>query len=228
MARTIVARTAPDYDEIPPVYQLYYYPSNASFAPHACLEEAGAPYELVLVDRAVDGHKAAEYMRLNPSGRIPTLIDGDLVLFETAAICLHIADRHPDSGLAPAPATTERSVLHKWLFYLATTVQAEILVWFYPERYATDDAGIAAVKAGAQVRLAEMLAILDDAIGAGLYLMGEAYTLLDPYLAMLCRWANKAGCGPRDYANLAPYLDRVIARPSMARAIDQEGLTPFV
>lgn len=210
------------------MYQLYYYPSNASFAPHACLEEAGAAYELVLVDRATDGHKSADYRRLNPSGRIPTLVDGDLVLFETAAICLHIADRHPDSGLAPAPMTTARSVLHKWLFYLATTVQAEILVWFYPERYATDDAGVAVVKAGAHARLADMLAILDEAIGAGPYLMGDDFTLLDPYLAMLCRWAAKAGCGPRGYANIGPYLDRVIARPSMARAIDQEGLAPFV
>jgi len=210
------------------VYQLYYYPSNASFAPHACLEEAGAPYELVLVDRATDSHKSADYMRLNPSGRIPTLVDGDLVLFETAAICLHIADRHPDSGLAPAVATTERSVLHKWLFYLATTVQPELLLWFYPERYATDDAGKAAVKAGAQARLAGMLAILDDAVGAGPYLMGDAFTLLDPYLAMLCRWAVKAGCAPRGYANLNPYLDHVVTRPSMARAIDQEGLAPFV
>lgn len=210
------------------MYQLYYYPSNASFAPHACLEEAGVPYELVLVDRASDSHKSAGYKKLNPSGRIPTLVDGDLVLFETAAICLHIADSHPDSGLAPAPATTARSVLHKWLFYLATTVQTEILVWFYPERYSTDDAGKAAVKAGAHARLADTLGILDQAVGAGPYLMGDHYTLLDPYLAMLCRWAGKAGCGPRGYANIGPYLDRVVARPSMARAIDQEGLAPFV
>ena len=208
------------------MYQLYYYPGNASFAPHVCLEEAGAPYELVLVDRTVDGHKSPEYMKLNPSGRIPTLIDGDLVLFETAAICLHIADNHPDSGLAPAPATNERSEFHKWLFYLATTIQTELLLCFYPSRHAVDDAGKDAVKAGASARLADMLDVMDEAVGDGPFLMGDQFTLLDPYLAMLCRWAGFAGNPPRDLPNLDPYLDRVVGHGSVVRAIEQEELKP--
>ena len=69
------------------MYQLYYYPSNASLAPHIVLEEIGAPYELVLVDRDAQAHKQPDYLKLNPSGLIPVLIDGDLVLTETAAIC---------------------------------------------------------------------------------------------------------------------------------------------
>ncbi len=209
--------------------QLYYYPSNASFAPHVCLEEAGADYELILVDRSVDGHKSADYKRLNPSGRIPTLIDGELVLFETAAICLHIADKYPQHGLSPAPGGAARSTFHKWLFYLATTVQTELLIWFYPERYADTDDGKAAVKAGALARLRDMMDIMNDAVGPGPWLMGDQFTLLDPYLLMLCRWSNMAGSGPRERSNLNPYLDRVLARPSVARVIEQEGIrAPFV
>ncbi|RZL89324.1 MAG: hypothetical protein EOP73_30210, partial [Variovorax sp.] len=81
--------------------ELHYYPSNASFAPHILLEEIGAPFSLRLVDRSNNEHKSAAYLQLNPNGLIPTLVDGDLVLYETAAILMHLADRHP--GFAPAP-----------------------------------------------------------------------------------------------------------------------------
>ena len=85
--------------------QLHYYPGNASFAPHLLLEELGTPFELQYVDRTVGAHKAPAYLKLNPNGLIPVLVDGDLVLYETAAICLHLADTHPKSGFAPNPGT---------------------------------------------------------------------------------------------------------------------------
>ena len=68
------------------MYKLYYYPGNASMAPHMLLEELGVAYELILVDREKNAHQSAEYLKLNPNGRIPTLIDGELILYETAAI----------------------------------------------------------------------------------------------------------------------------------------------
>ena len=76
------------------MYQLYYYPGNANLAPHILLEEIGAEYELVLVDRNKDEHKSPAHLALNPTGRIPVLIEGDLVLYETAAIFLPLADGH--------------------------------------------------------------------------------------------------------------------------------------
>src|SRR5215212_7463023 len=69
--------------------QLYYYPGNASLAVHILLEELGVPFSLHLVDRANAAHKSPEYLKLNPNGSIPVLVDGDLVLYETVAICLH-------------------------------------------------------------------------------------------------------------------------------------------
>ena len=81
--------------------QLYYHPGNASLAPHMLLEEIGAPFELVLVDRANAAHKSPEYLKLNPNGQIPVLVEGDFVLYEAAAICLYLADRYPDAKLVP-------------------------------------------------------------------------------------------------------------------------------
>ncbi len=77
------------------MYQLHYYPANVSAAPHMVLEEMGADYELMLVDRTVNAQKSKEYLKLNPNGRIPTLVDGNLVLFEAAAIVLHLLDQNP-------------------------------------------------------------------------------------------------------------------------------------
>ena len=87
--------------------QLHYFPGNASLIPHLVLEELGVPFELQYVDRAVAAHKSADYLALNPNGLIPVLVDSSrarrrpLVLYETAAICLHLADTHPHAGLMP-------------------------------------------------------------------------------------------------------------------------------
>ena len=89
--------------------QLHYYPSNASMVPHLLLREMNLPFELVLVDRANDAHKTPEYLRLNPNGLLPALTDGALVLYETAAICLHLCDTYPSAGMAPALGSTERA-----------------------------------------------------------------------------------------------------------------------
>ena len=87
--------------------QLHYYPGNASMTPHMVLEELGVRFELKYVDRTVGAHKSSDYLKLNPNGLIPVFVDGDLVLYETAAILLHLADTHPDAGL-PGFGTAER------------------------------------------------------------------------------------------------------------------------
>jgi glutathione S-transferase len=209
--------------------KLYYFPGNASFAPHVLLEETGADYELVLVDRSKGANKTADYLALNPPGRIPTLIDGDQVLFETAAICLHIADKYPDSHLAPTVGTPERSEFHQWLFYMATTIQPEILLYYYGDRHAIDEEGAAAVKAAAEARLGDMYAIMDEGLGAGPYMMGDQFTVLDPYLFMVCRWGRNFTHPPRAFKSLGPYLERLSKHPTIVTSFDQEQIeAPYI
>ena len=135
---------------------LHYHPGNASFAPHVLLHEIGAPFELRLVDRANNAHKSPDYLKLNPNGLIPVLVDGELVLYETAAICLHLADTHPESYLAPPLGSAERAHLYKWLMWLTNTVQANLILYFYGERLLDDGnlQGVAQVKAHVQVKVA--------------------------------------------------------------------------
>jgi len=213
------------------MYQLYYFPGNANLIPHILLEEIGAPYELVPVDRANNAQKSPAYLKLNPTGRIPVLIDGDLVLFETAAICLHLADRHPESRLAPAVGTPERAEFYKWLVYLTNTVQAELLLYFYPDRLTDDAAAAAQVKKHAEARISSeggMLDILEAQLAksGGPWLQGAHYMAADPYLMVMSRWTRGMANPARNRPHLQRFLEAMAARPAVRRAFEQEGLKP--
>jgi glutathione S-transferase len=204
---------------------LYYYPGNASMAPHMVLEEIGTPFELRLVEREKNAHKAADYLRLNPNGLIPTFIDGDLVLFESAAICLHLADRNPRAALVPELGTAARAQFYKWLIHLTNTVQAGLLYYFYPERM-TDDAVVASqVKAHAETRVGEMFDRIEAALAAeGPYLLGKEFSAADLYLLMLARWTRGMGNPARNRPAVRRLLDRLIERPAVKRAFATEEI----
>lgn len=211
--------------------QLHYFPSNASMAPHMLLEEIGAPFVLRLVDRTRDAHKSPAYRELNPNGLIPVMVDGDLVLYETAAICLHLVDTHPDAGLAPAIGTTERAHFYKWLVWLTNTLQATLIVYFYPERWADSADAIAQVKAHAEAAVGGMLDQLDAELArpGRAWLLGDRFTAADPYALMLCRWTRGFSRPARSLPHLGPYLQRVLARPAVQRVFETEAIAaPFV
>jgi glutathione S-transferase len=216
---------------------LHYYPSNASFAPHVLLQEIGAPFQLQWVDRQAGAHKSPAYLALNPNGLIPVLVDGDLVLYETAAICLHLVDTHPAANLAPAVGTAQRAQFYKWLVWLTNTLQALLIHYFYPERLVNEGnaAAAAQVAAHAQAKVLECLAQLDAElarlgsmkaeVGGGPWLLGQTYSAVDIYAFMLCRWTRGFSNMPaRDHAHLGPYLQRVLARPAVQQVIKTEGL----
>ena len=98
-----------------PVIKLYYYPSFISLVPHILLEEIGAQYQLVFVNLSGGAHKRPDHLGLNPNGLIPILVQDELVLYESAAICLHLVDTHPGHNLAPPIGSSERAVFYKWL-----------------------------------------------------------------------------------------------------------------
>jgi glutathione S-transferase len=206
--------------------KLFYFPGNANLAPHMVLEELGAPYELVLVDRAQNAHKSAEYMKLNPMGRIPTYVEGDLVISETAAICLHLADKHPAKGLAPALGSPERGRFYSWLMYLTNTVQAEMIFYFYPEKIAAGDAARAEIKAAEEARVGGMFDTIEETLAGhgGPYLLGQTYSLLDPYLLMLGRWTRGMKRPARTLPHVGAFMTRMLERPAVKRAFEQEEL----
>jgi len=218
--------------------QLHYYPSTAAMAPHILLRELGVPFELLLVDRTQNAQKMTAYLKLNPNGLIPVLIDGDLVLYEAAAICLHLCDTHPTTGLAPAVGSAERPHFYKWLMWLTNTLQAALITYFYPERWVNtgDDSAAAQVKAQAEIKVGLLLDQLDaelarqGQIHTAPWLLGANYSAVDIYTLMLCRWTrNFESTSASARAHLGPYLKRALARPAVVKAFEAEGLAqPWV
>jgi glutathione S-transferase len=213
--------------------QLYYHPGNASLAPHMLLEEIGAPFELVFVDRANAAHRSPDYLKLNPNGQIPVLVEGNFVLYEAAAICLHLADRYPDAKFAPPLQTPERAHFYQWLFWCTNTLQAMLMHYFYSERMVDDgDANAAAqVRNRAEARAGDMLDRLDEQLAShdGDWLLGSGFSAVDPYALMLCRWTRNFARPARSLPRLAPYLQRMLARPAVQRAFATEKPSmPFV
>ena len=226
-------------DLVPAMLQLHYFPGNASLIVHIVLEEIGTPFTLKHVDREQAAHKSAEYLALNPNGLIPVLVDDGsaaadgtpLVLYETAAICLHLADTHPAAALLPALATVERAHAYKWIVWCTNTLQAAITNYFYPERWAADAAGAAIVKALAETKVGAMLEQIDAELArhGGPWFLGDRFSILDPYAFVLCRWTRGFARPARSLPHVKPWLDRLLARPAVQRAFGTEGLAaPWV
>jgi len=220
------------------MYQLHFSPSSAAMAPHILLQELGVPFEKVLVDTSTGAHRSEAYRKLNPNGLIPTLVDGDLVLYETAAICMHLCDMHPEAGLAPALGTVERAHFYKWLVWLTNTLQSTLIIYFYTDRWmdAGNSAGVAELKSHAEAKVGLMLDQLDtelarlEKIHEQPWLLGAKYSAVDIYTLMLCRWTRNFASKPaRDRAHLGAYLTRALARPAVLKAFNEEGLAqPWV
>lgn len=202
-------------------------------APHVLLRELGLPFELKYVDRNVGAHKSPAYLKLNPNGLIPVLVDGDLVLYETAAILLHLLDTHSEAGLAPALGTAERAIFYKWLIWLSSTLHAMMPHYFYSDRMVApgNAAGAAEVKAQAEAKLGAMFDQIEAQLAShgGPWLLGERFSALDPYAFMLCRWSRGFARPARTLPHIGPFLERMLARPAVQKVLEVEQLqAPFV
>jgi glutathione S-transferase len=189
------------------------------------LEEVGADYELVEVDISKEKPRDPAFLKLNPNGWVPVLVDGDMVLHESAAIVMYLCDRHPEAGLAPAPDSALRGLYYQWLLYLADTVQIAYQINFYPERHSTDAGHIPAVMEKARERLDRVWGYIDDSLGAGPYFLGNTISACDLYAYMLATW-HPAGTAEflATAPNLARVVDRVTQRPAVRRAMKSHGL----
>jgi glutathione S-transferase len=207
---------------------LHYYPGNASMTPHVLLREIGVPFRLQLVDRTQAAHKSAAYLKLNPNGLIPVLEHDDLVLYETAAIVLHLVDSFPQAGLAPPVGTPQRAEFYKWLVWLSSSLQALMPHYFYSDRMVApgNAAGAAEVKAQAEARIAALVDQIEARLGDRRWMMGERYSALDPYTFMLCRWTRGMQRPARTLPHLGPWLQTMLERPAVQAVIEVEGLQP--
>jgi glutathione S-transferase len=215
------------------VIKLYYYPSFISLVPHILLEEIGAHYQLVFVNLSGGAHKRPDHLRLNPNGLVPVLVQDDLALYESAAICLHLVDTHAGCNLAPAVGSSERALFYKWLMWFASTMQPALSMYLHPHKWAKEPAMFSELRTCAEEKVAALFDQLDAALEAhrGPWLLGDAYSATDAYAVTLCRWSRGMQRPGASWPHIGPYMHRIIARPAVQiarpavqRALQQEHL----
>ena len=175
------------------------------------LEEISEPYETVLLDYGTT-MKGADYLAINPMGKVPAIRHGGTVVTEAAAICAYLADAFPDKGLAPPPASFERGPYYRWMFFAAGPVEAVVtgkaLGLLAPEEkkmmagYGSFD---------------ETIDALERAVSQGPYICGDRFTAADVYVGAQIGWGMMFGSIDKRPA-FADYFGRISARPAAVRA----------
>ncbi|WP_135075711.1 glutathione S-transferase family protein [Terasakiella sp. SH-1] len=208
--------------------KLFYVPDTASLAPHIILNRLAQPFELVKMSKEDGSLHEYTYIELNPNRRVPTLVDGDLVLFESAAICLHLADLDPDSGLMPPLGSAKRAMAYKWLVHMTNSIQADMMLYFYKERFSKTAQGAEEVRDVAIERVTTFMRQIDEALNDGRpYLCGTNKTIVEDYLLMLGRWFVQMGQEGRlkSMAHLHALLGVLEGDVVVKATYDAEGCT---
>jgi glutathione S-transferase len=213
-------------------YTLFYYPDSANLVVRMALEEIGAPYEALEVDRRQGAQRSPAFLKFNPQGLLPVVVDPaqDEPLFETAAILLHLADQH--AALKPLQASARGRFL-KWLLYLSNTLHADLRMLFYTERYGAGAAAIATLRAHLHPRVLAHLALLEGELArhGGLWLLGGELSVCDLYLAACVRWLQLYPRGDtvgahhlQVFPRLQALLQALELRDAVRRAFAAEGI----
>jgi glutathione S-transferase len=205
--------------EIASIYTLFSARRTAGMAPHMILEEIGVPYRLEMI--SLDEPRSAEYLAINPTGKVPALrVEGTGTLFESAAISMFLADRHPEANLAPDPAEHQRALYYQWMFYLASTVEPLYFLYHYPERHTINLEHGDELRERAIQRFPEVWRVVDDALAKrGPYLLGDRFTACDIFAFMLARWSGPADDLCQQFSSLATCVHLVDSRPAIERAM---------
>ncbi len=209
------------------MHTLYYSPGAASLVIHWLLIELDLPYELKLLDFESKQQKSPDYLKLNPSGVVPTLVIDGEVLTESVALLMHLADLHPSNALAPPVGSLARARYYQWLLYLANVVQPLFRNWYYPAE-AAGEANVEAVKDSARKRIEVCWQTIDDHLGKnGPWLLGDKLSAADFHLTMLLRWSRNLPKQAIEWPNLARMATTMKARPSFKRLYEEEQLSEW-
>jgi GST-like protein len=174
-------------------YAIYGDKGSGAFSAEAVLAEAGAPYEFHVISLEKNEQRTAEFLAINPSGKMPALRlpEGEVVT-ESAAILLTIADYFPNARLLPPQASAARAQAYRWLAFMAGEIYPMVEISDYPERFAPEGAEAEALRGKARERLRERLLIVERFV-AGPWFLPSGFSILDIYASMFTRWRGSIG-----------------------------------
>jgi glutathione S-transferase len=197
--------------------KLFYVPLTSSFRPRWLLEEIGMPHELVRLTLSPKDTKSPEYLQIHPLGQVPALVDGDVTVIESAAICMYLAERDPARTLLPGDSLRERAGYYQWIFYAMDTLSPVIhpvyLRWFLASPEEKSKVATEADFAAAE----RVFSPIVKGLGEKPFLLGERITTADIVMGGILQWAEAAGVLAR-CPELRAYHERLRARPAYERA----------
>lgn len=202
--------------------KLYYAPQTRAIRPRWLLEEIGTPYELVRLNLSVGDQKKAEYLKLNPNGTVPTLIDDGLILYESAAIVQYLADKFPQAQLAPAVGTAARGEYYQWIHYAMSAIEPPAVTIFLhttgvPMGRAEHER-IPQLVPEARARLSAAVKVVDDALAEKQHILGNDFSAADVMIGSMLGWCMMLSMIGEDVTNVQRYLAGLATRPAVARA----------
>jgi glutathione S-transferase len=204
------------------VYSLYYSPGSCSLIIHALLEEPGVPFELKKVDAAAK----EDYRKINPRGKVPALATPQGVITECVAIVEYLCDHHGGGKLLGKPGSWERAKTLEQIATLATEVHPLFNRFFHEDDFSAAKEVQAAVKSRGTEKLLAYFRD-EDAQLKRAYWSGDSLTAADFYFMVIARWGRWLDPPANEMKNIRPFYERMIARPSVALAMQREGIKPF-
>ena len=197
--------------------KLYYIPESRATRPRWLLEELGVPYELVRVPESLADRQASDYVKIHPHGRVPAIVDGEMAMFESAAICLYVADKYLDKGLAPALDAPERGPYLQWVVYSMVTLEPPVYQYYRHTKGLPQEKRSEQAAGAAKDAFGESARALEKALGAAPFVAGKDFTAADVMIGATLYWARNIGL-LEGYPGLQDYVSRISARPAFVRS----------
>ncbi len=202
--------------------KLFYSPGSCALASHIALEEAGADYEEVRVNFVADEQRGAAYLAVNPKGRVPALATDRGVVSETPAILLYIAQSFPQAHLAPLDDPFALAQIQAFNLYICATLHVARAHGKRGYRWADDPAAIAEMQRKVPQSVGQCFDLIEREMFTGPWVMGDRYTICDPYLFTFAQWLEADGIDPARLPKIIDHRRRMAERPAVKRAITAE------
>ena len=202
--------------------KLYYAAHTCALASHIALEEAGADYSTVRIDFAAHQQRSPEYLAINPKGRVPALVTERGILTETPAMLAFIAQSFPKAKLAPLDDPFRFAEVQAFNSYLCSTVHVAHAHRMRGTRWADDPAAIEAMKRKVPDSVAACFELIEQKMLQGPWVMGDSYTVCDPYLFTLAQWMEADGVDIARFPKLGDHRHRMSERAAVRKAVAEE------
>ena len=207
------------------MYTIYFSPGACSMASHVLLEECGADYEPTLVALAKGEQRTDAYRKINPHGKVPVLAVDGKIITENVAILPFIARQFPDANLLPADPV-EAAHCIETIGWFSSTAHVAFSLVLHPERPAggaeIGEAAMKAISDTARNTYWACMQEIDGRLAGNQWMMGDQYTILDPYALVFYGWGNRVEMPMADLKNYTAFKDRMIARPAVRKVLDRE------